>query len=87
VNGRSLAEQAGLSLEDVRVTVRDWVSACVLVREGLGVALVPESTLPQNQQGIRAIPLNPAISREFGVVCSKAGYTSEPVQALLKGLI
>lgn len=36
VNGKSLIEQAGLQLCDVRVKVRDWVSACMLVREGMG---------------------------------------------------
>ncbi len=32
-------------LSDIRVTVRDWASACALVREGMGVSLVPESDL------------------------------------------
>lgn len=80
-------EQAGLRLSDVRVTVRDWASACVLVREGMGVALVPESTLPDEQRGLRVMPLVPAIYREFGLVCSDAGKASRPVQALLDGLL
>ena len=86
VNGNSLMEQAGLHLSDVRVTVRDWASACVLVREGMGVALVPESTLPEEQRGLRVIPLVPAIHREFGLVCSEAGKASRPVQALFDRL-
>lgn len=86
VNGKSLMEQAGLHLSDVRVTVRDWASASVLVREGMGVALVPESTLPVEQRGLRVIPIVPAIHREFGLVCSDAGETSRPTQALLEGL-
>ncbi|MFT4191024.1 MAG: LysR family transcriptional regulator, partial [Comamonas sp.] len=57
LNGKSLMAQAGLHLPDVRVTVRDWASACVLVREGMGVALVPESTLPDEQRGLRVMPL------------------------------
>ena len=42
VNGKSLMEKAGLQLSDIRVTVRDWISACKLVAEGMGVAIVPE---------------------------------------------
>lgn len=87
VNGQSLMEQAGLHLSDVRVTVRDWASACVLVREGMGVALVPESTLPNEQRGMRVMPLVPTIHREFGLVCSDAGKASRPTQALLEGLL
>lgn len=86
VNGQSLMEQAGLHLSDVRVTVRDWASACVLVREGMGVALMPESTLPDEQRGLRVMPLVPAIHREFGLVCSDAGKASRPTQALLERL-
>ncbi|VVE18249.1 transcriptional regulator, LysR family protein [Pandoraea communis] len=87
VNGQRLVEQAGLHLSDLRVTVRDWASACVLVREGMGVALVPESTLPDEQRGLRVMPLVPVIHREFGLVCSDAGKASRPVQALLEGLL
>lgn len=82
VNGLSLARQAGTNLTDVRVTVRDWTSACALVREGMGVALVPESTLPIDMQHLRALPLAPAIQREFGVVRSAAGKQSAAVGAL-----
>jgi DNA-binding transcriptional LysR family regulator len=56
VNGESLMEQAGLQLSDVRVTVRDWISACLLVREGMGVALIPESALPVNYAGCASCP-------------------------------
>lgn len=83
VNGKSLMEQAGLTLTDVRVTVRDWMSASVLVREGMGVALLPESTLPEEQRGLCVLPLMPAIWREFGLVCSQAGAASRPTQTLL----
>lgn len=86
VNGQSLMEQVGLRLLDVRVTVRDWASACVLAREGMGVALVPESTLPENQRGLRVMAVVPEIHREFGLVCSDAGKVSQPAQALLEWL-
>ncbi|MER0784312.1 LysR family transcriptional regulator [Pseudomonas aeruginosa] len=86
VNGQSLMTQAGLHLSDVRVTVRDWASACVLVREGMGVALVPESTLPEEQRGLRVMSLLPTVHREFGLVCSETGKTSRVTQALLEEL-
>jgi DNA-binding transcriptional LysR family regulator len=87
VHGQSLVERAGLRLPDVRVTVRDWASACMLVREGMGVALVPESTLPEDRRGLRVMQLTPPVHREFGLVCSEAGKASRPVQALLAGLL
>lgn len=86
VNGQSLMARAGLHLSDIRVTVRDWASACALVREGMGVSLVPESTLPVEQRGLRVMSLRPAVHREFGLVCSEAGKASRPAQALLAGL-
>lgn len=86
VNAQSLAHEAGLRLPDVRVTVRDWVSACVLVREEMGVALVPESALPEDRRGLRIMRLAEPIQRVFGLVCSGAGTSSEAVQALMAGL-
>ncbi|PND33608.1 LysR family transcriptional regulator [Achromobacter pulmonis] len=84
VNGASLAREAGLTLSDVRVTVRDWASACALVREGMGVAVVPESTLPADLRQLRALPLTPAARREFGLVRSATGRQSAAAGALWK---
>ncbi|ADI78169.1 Hydrogen peroxide-inducible genes activator (plasmid) [Pantoea vagans C9-1] len=86
VNGKSLIEQAGLQLSDVRIKVRDWISACMLVRENMGVALVPESALPAERRGLSVVPITPAIHREFGLVCSLSGKASDVTQALLKGM-
>lgn len=87
VNGQSLMTQAGLHLTDLRVTVRDWTSACMLIREGMGVGLVPESTLPDEHHGLRVMPLLPTVHREFGLVCSEIGKASRPTQALLDRLL
>lgn len=87
VNGESLMEQAGLQLSDVRVTVRDWISACLLVREGMGVTLIPESALPGELRGLCVVPVTPSLCREFGLVCSAAGKSSQATQALLEGLL
>lgn len=86
VNGKSLIEQAGLQLSDVRIKVRDWISACMLVRENMGIALVPESALPAERRGLSVVPITPAIHREFGLVCSLSGKASDVTQALLKGM-
>ncbi|RVD75885.1 LysR family transcriptional regulator [Pseudomonas koreensis] len=82
-NARSLAVAAGLQLQDVRVEVREWNSAFTLVRENLGVTLVPEMTLPADRQGLRILALTPRIERVFSLVLP-AGQTPSPaVQALL----
>ncbi|MRX09631.1 LysR family transcriptional regulator [Pseudoduganella sp. FT25W] len=86
VHAQSLAMQAGVTLSDIRVTVRDLASAAVLVREGLGVSVVPESALPPDQRGVRVMQLQPRAYREFGLVCSQAGRESAAVQAFLREL-
>ncbi|RON23179.1 LysR family transcriptional regulator [Pseudomonas brassicacearum] len=82
-NARSLAADAGLNLMEVRVEVREWSSAFTLVRENIGVSLVPEMTLPANRQGLRVLPVTPRIDREFALVAAPGKKTSAAVQALL----
>lgn len=69
-HAQSLARSHSLELTDIRVRVQSWDSACALVREGMGVALVPESILPEQIKGLRALPLAPSIDRTFGLVRS-----------------
>ncbi|EXF94275.1 LysR family transcriptional regulator [Pseudomonas fluorescens HK44] len=83
VNARSLAADAGLALLDVRVEVREWGSAFTLVRENVGVTLVPEMTLPANRKGLRVLPLAVPIHREFALVATPLREPSAAVQALL----
>lgn len=85
-NARSLAIDAGLQLQDVRVEVREWSSAFTLVRENIGVTLVPEMTLPSQLQGLRVMPLKPRIDREFGLVVAANKPPSAAVQVLLNML-
>ncbi|WP_024471216.1 LysR family transcriptional regulator [Pantoea ananatis] len=86
VNPKSLAEQAGLQISDIRITVRDWISACMLVRENMGVALIPQSALPADLHGLSVITVTPRIYREFGLICSSLGRSSPAVQTLLESL-
>ena len=85
-NARSLAAAAGLSLGDIRVEVREWSSAYSLVREGVGVTLVPEMALPTQRTGLRVMPLTVPLHREFALVCSPTLPPSAAVCALLKML-
>lgn len=58
----------------------------MLVGEGMGVTIVPESILPEERRGLCVVSLIPAIHREFGLVCSQTGQISLAAQALLRGL-
>lgn len=82
-NARSLAAEACLQLQDVRVEVREWSSAFTLVRENLGVTLVPEMTLPVDRQGLRVIALQPPVERVFSLVLPAGQTAPAAVQALL----
>ncbi|NVZ61157.1 LysR family transcriptional regulator [Pseudomonas gingeri] len=82
VNARSIAAEIGLRLEDIRVEVREWNSAFALVRENLGVSLVPELTLPKERKGLRILRLETPIERRFALVASMAGTNSAAVTAL-----
>ncbi|KAF1010469.1 MAG: HTH-type transcriptional regulator CynR [Pseudomonas fluorescens] len=86
-NARSVAAAAGLEVPDIRVEVREWASAFSLVREGVGVALVPETALPTQRQGLRVMPLATPVWREFALVASRAGASSAAANALLKMLV
>ncbi|POA51386.1 MULTISPECIES: LysR family transcriptional regulator [Pseudomonas] len=83
VNARSLAARAGLALADVRVEVREWNSAFSLVRERLGVTLVPRSTLPEQRQGLRILPLATVLEREFALVPATGSEPNALVRAFL----
>ena len=83
LHGQSLMAQAGLALTDIRLTVRDWATAFALIGEGMGVSIVPASTVPEGNQRFRVYPLNPPIYRRFGLVCSQAGRASPATQALV----
>ncbi|MDT4837018.1 HTH-type transcriptional regulator GltC [compost metagenome] len=84
LHGRSLMEREGLALSDVRLTVRDWTTAFALISEGMGVSMVPASTLPKDFHNMRIYELSPPIYRRFGLVCSVSGQESATAQEFLK---
>ncbi|KAB0568026.1 LysR family transcriptional regulator [Pseudomonas palleroniana] len=87
VNAGSLSAEAGLALRDARVEVREWSSAFSLVREGIGVTLVPEMTLPAQRQGLRVMPLKAPVQREFCLVGPPNREPGAAAQALLNMLV
>ncbi len=84
VHARSLAKAADLSLTDVRMEVRDWASAIALVREGVGVSLVPESTLPEKRKGLRVMRLIPPLFRRFGLIAAPGRKPSRATNLLIE---
>ncbi|WP_159725993.1 LysR family transcriptional regulator [Methylosinus sp. Ce-a6] len=84
VHAGALMEAAGLSLGDVRMEIRDWTSAIALVREGVGVSVVPESTLPENRRGLRVARLDPPLYRRFGLMAATGREPSRPASLLLE---
>ena len=83
LNGQSLVEREGLKLKDIKITVRDWTTAFALISEGMGISIVPASTLPVDRRGMRVFELSKPIYREFGLVCSPAGEHTPSAQAFL----
>lgn len=84
LHGQSLMEREGLALTDIRLTVRDWTTAFALISEGMGVSIVPASTLPKDFRNMRIYELSPPIYRRFGLVCSESGHESAAAQEFLK---
>ncbi|OHX12261.1 LysR family transcriptional regulator [Chromobacterium sphagni] len=86
LDGESVLAGLGVALADVRMRLRDWGSALAMVRGGLGVAVVPESVLPEGRRGLRAYPLLGAPPRRFALAASARGVASPQARALLAWL-
>lgn len=86
VHAASVAADAGLALADVRATVMEWSSAYALVRDNVGVALVPELTLPENRRGLRVLPLATPVRRRFALAASPQAAGSPAALALFEML-
>ncbi|MFJ7441330.1 LysR family transcriptional regulator [Methylorubrum thiocyanatum] len=80
----TLAHAAGLSLADIRMEVRDWVSAVALVREGVGVGIVPESMLSERRKGLRVAGLDPPLCRRFGLMAAHGRACSRAARLFLE---
>jgi DNA-binding transcriptional LysR family regulator len=72
IHAQSLLADAGLTLSDIRIRVRDWSSAIALVGAGEGIGLVPESALQGQdrmigQKSLATARLDPGLYRQFGL--------------------
>ncbi|GGY05247.1 LysR family transcriptional regulator [Litchfieldella qijiaojingensis] len=83
LHGQEIASQHGVDLKNVRISVQDWDTAYSLIREGMGLSVVPFSTVPDDIRGIRVMELAESVYREFGLVLAASNHKSLPVTALL----
>jgi DNA-binding transcriptional LysR family regulator len=80
-----LMEMAGLEPSRIKSTIRyqasDSATILAMVREGLGISLLPRMMLPQKLEGVVAIPLDPPQPLEIGLAV-KSQETASPAAKL-----
>lgn len=74
-----LARAAGIRLRR-HYEVRDTVSITAMVRERLGVTIMPELSIPDDRSGLRVLPLDPPAERRLGLAVNA---DAEPPAAAL----
>jgi DNA-binding transcriptional LysR family regulator len=74
-----LAQIAGVRLRR-HYEVRDTVSITSMVRERLGVTIMPELSIPDDRSGLRVLPLDPPAERRLGLAVL---HDAEPLPAAL----
>jgi DNA-binding transcriptional LysR family regulator len=79
---RSLFRSNGISPR-VTLEVRDVSTLLALVREGVGVSLVPELAIPPGTRGISTISLEPRSARSLGVLLATGAPLSPAARAFL----
>ena len=75
----SLARSAGVRLRR-HYEVRDTVSITAMVRERLGVTIMPELSIPDDRSGLRVLPLEPRAHRRLALAVLR---DAEPLPAAL----
>jgi len=65
---RALFAKAGLA-PNVAFEVRDISTLVAMVREGLGVSLIPELAIPKDAGGIVTARLKPRARRKLAMLC------------------
>ncbi len=68
---------------NVRFEVHDLGTLVSLVREGLGISIVPRISFPSVPDGVALLPLHPALTRELGFVMASRGRSSTELQAFI----
>ncbi|WP_345463255.1 LysR family transcriptional regulator [Deinococcus carri] len=69
---------------NIRYEVQDLGTLVSLVREGLGVSLVPRLALPRAPEGVALLPISPRPTRQLGFVVRSLADASPAVQALIQ---
>jgi DNA-binding transcriptional LysR family regulator len=76
---------AGLHVHKTKPTIRyqatDSATILAMVREGLGITILPRSVLPKKLDGLVALPINPAHHLQIGLVV-KSTETATPAAKL-----
>ena len=75
----ALARSAGVRLRR-HYEVRDTVSILAMVRERLGVTIMPELSIPDDRSGVRVLPLDPPARRRLALAVLA---DAEPLPAAL----
>ncbi|SMB82775.1 LysR family transcriptional regulator [Deinococcus hopiensis] len=69
---------------NVRFEVQDLGTLVSLIREGLGISLVPRLALPRAPEGVALLSVSPRPVRQLGFVVRSLAEASPAVQALIK---
>lgn len=72
---------------NVTYEVRDLATLFAMIREGLGVSMVPELLLTQVPSDLMAIRVTPAVQREIGLAHPTGTLLSRPVQTLRETIL
>ena len=81
-----LFQALGQPLQQVVMRVQEWSTAYALLRQNRGVSVVPASTLPADQSGLRVFPLATACQRTFVLQCSPHSSQTIATQRFLDSL-
>lgn len=70
----------------IDVKTEDFSLALNMVKEGVGVSLVPEIAVPKTFKGVRFYKIYPEIKRTLGVYCKKDVLKRKEIKVLVDGL-
>ena len=68
----------------IRYQASDGATILAMVREGLGVTLLPRMMLPQGLEGVVALPLDPPQHVQIGLATQEKGRTSPAVRLFVQ---
>jgi DNA-binding transcriptional LysR family regulator len=80
---RGMFRSANVPLR-VRYEVRDMATILGMVKEGLGVTIVPTLTLPEVHPGIRALPVYPPLERRLALAVRPREASPPAVRAFIR---